>query len=506
MSGRPWRLRVLADRLADRLGKSSHVFLLVLLVLCSIEVLVDWNQALTEINVLRASLRDKATNYADLLRKAAERPLAGWDWDELDRLSTGLFEDRDLIYVRYSDALGNVVYDRVRPETARAFEKKRRADFRAHYRRVMDRDAGLMLTDPARLKERMEKSRHTDFVQKYTDARDRLVAWVTRASPPAKEPAPRALYQDRLADLDGKLDRSLSWALGAVAGADGEPEGVVLVAFSNAGLNRATVSRLVKGAAVTLFFVVLIIVQNVMARRAKLRLYAIEAALSAARRAIREALPTPPAGARTLTLALAQAENLGGTVYDLRALDGELELVIAVPEGSGVDAAFASVSLRDQYRSVIGEREDAPEPEVLAQLILRAYETAPLGRKVALAILRVRDDGQARGVVAGLHAPARVDASGVHFADCAEPLGFTSSRLSAPLRTFTLDGTGAKLVFFDDGAPEASDRRIGARQAITHFAQSVAHHDDRTAADNTVAWAKKQARGTADDVLLAVVS
>ena len=45
------------NRLADRLAQSSHVFLLGLVIACGVEVLVDWNQTLFEVNVLRDQVR-----------------------------------------------------------------------------------------------------------------------------------------------------------------------------------------------------------------------------------------------------------------------------------------------------------------------------------------------------------------------------------------------------------------------------------------------------------------
>ena len=66
-----WSLAV--ERLSERLGKSSRVFLVGLVVACGIEVGVDWNSTLYEINVLRASLKQKGEDYVDILRRAAER-------------------------------------------------------------------------------------------------------------------------------------------------------------------------------------------------------------------------------------------------------------------------------------------------------------------------------------------------------------------------------------------------------------------------------------------------
>src|SRR5207245_5159658 len=100
------RLAQSLDRLAERLGRSGRVFLIGLLVACGIEVLVDWNSTLYEINVLRGSLRQKGEDYVDILRRAAQPAVEAYDWDALDELSRGLFDDEDVVYVRFSDAIG----------------------------------------------------------------------------------------------------------------------------------------------------------------------------------------------------------------------------------------------------------------------------------------------------------------------------------------------------------------------------------------------------------------
>ena len=78
------RWNVFIERLGERLGKSSRVFLIGLLVACGIEVAVDWNSTLYEINVLRGSLKQKSEDYVDILRRAAQPAVEAYDWDALD--------------------------------------------------------------------------------------------------------------------------------------------------------------------------------------------------------------------------------------------------------------------------------------------------------------------------------------------------------------------------------------------------------------------------------------
>jgi hypothetical protein len=275
-------MKAFFKRLADRLSRSAGFFLTVVLVLCAVEVAVDWNATLYEINVLRAQLREKAENFADLLRKASEPSILAYDADELERLSAGLFDDPDLVYVRYSDVLGNTLFDRLRPDYARSFAKAHHETFRDHYRHAMTRDAAGIASDPVGLKQKMERSRHRDFIQAFTDTENALLQ---RFSTPVevKQPLPRVLYQDRLADADGTRDADTSYSVGAITAADGEVYGVVLVAFRHDKLNQAINGKLLKGLGMVVFFVGLILVQNLSSRKDKLRLLELEAATRSAK-------------------------------------------------------------------------------------------------------------------------------------------------------------------------------------------------------------------------------
>jgi len=274
-------MKAFFQRLMARLERSAGFFLTVLLVLCAVEVAVDWNSTLYEINVLRAQLKEKAENYADLLRKAAEPAILAYDADELERLSAGVFDDDDLVYVRFTDLLGNTLFDRLRPDYARAFAGKHHETFRDHYRRPMTRDTAGIADDPIGLKERMQRSRHRDFIQAFTDTENALLSRFS--APPQKPVEPRVLYQDRLADADGTRDADTSYSVGAVTAPDGEVYGVVLVAFRHDKLNHAANGKLLKGLGMVVFFVGLILVQNLSSRKSKLRLMELEAATRSAK-------------------------------------------------------------------------------------------------------------------------------------------------------------------------------------------------------------------------------
>src|SRR5262249_6368955 len=149
----------------------------------------------------------------------------------------------DVVYVRYTDVLGNTLYDRLQVDHSRVFYSSHHETFRAHYRHPMARDAAGMANDPIGLRQRMERSRHRDFIQAFTDAENGLIAPLSSAPPRAHEAPPRVLYQDRLADRDGERDRDPSYAVGAITAEGGDVYGVVLVAFRHQRLNRAVAGK-----------------------------------------------------------------------------------------------------------------------------------------------------------------------------------------------------------------------------------------------------------------------
>jgi len=499
-SPKPSRL----SRALTRLGSSAGAFLLVVIILCGIEVAVDWNATLYEINVLRSTLRDKGEHYADLLRRAGGGAVLSYDWDELERLSNGLFDDEEVVYLRFSDFLGNTIYDRLRPDFAQKFYAEHdKTSFRAWYRPYMARDIGGMLRDPGRLKAKMAGSRYRDFIQTFTDGQEALMAWITRSKVVQHQTPPTVLYQDRLSGrTPGSLDRSLTWALGAVTAEGGESYGVVLVAFSAARLNSNIDKKLWKGLGMVVFFVGLILVQNVLGRRSKKRMQALEAALAAARHATTAALPSPPdtVGEQRLDIGFQQAERLGGTVWDVHQTADYLELFVAVPEGSGVDAAFASLALGSDYRRLA--TTPATLPERLAT-VLGAYAQSPLSRKTAILLVRLGSDGSASGLVAGMAPPARLT-DGMETPTVVGAALPPMPLLDGPLLPFDLPPSASPLFIFDDGLPADSPRQLRrsdvARRA--HKALGSAHP-----ADDVVTWGKKKlGAAMTDDLFLLLLT
>lgn len=363
------------------------LFLVGLLVAIVVEIAVDWNATFYEITVLRSSLQQKGENYADIMRQAATDAMLGYNWDALDRLSARLFDDEDVVYVRFTDVLGNTIYDRLRVDFGADFKKTRGTSFRLYYRRVMDRDIRGIVTDPVALRARYDASRHKDIIQKFNDLQ---MALVRRFSTPKAGPeeVARTLYQDRLAERDGgPLDKSLSYSVGAVTNEGGDPFGTILIAFRQDRLNSGTRMKLWKGMAITLFFVGLIIFQNISARRSKLRLQALERVLQQARDAVMTCELMPPKDSGTHLERIPMRADVGASLCVCREeAPGTIVVLLAEPHQRGLDAAFGVVALGEAFRRL--DLAGRPLPELLTAL-RDAHEKSPTAIAVEAALLRI---------------------------------------------------------------------------------------------------------------------
>jgi hypothetical protein len=324
------------------MARSSRLFLIGLLVACGVEVLAEWNQTLLEINVLRNAVRQKGENYVGIIGKAGDDELAAADRAGLERLTHGIFDDEDAVYVRFTDAKGAVVWDRLKPDFEETLRRRGYVEpFARRYARLMDRDTDRALHDPAALARQVANSKYKDLAQAWTDATARAVA---AFAPPKPPPAARGVvvYQDRLHDENHAKDDRTSYAIGTVLGEDGKDLGTVLVAFDMERTNAAVRFKYVKFAALCSFFVALILVQNVVSRRNKLWQLDLQARYADAKRALREAMPADDirCGALSANGAVHQARgSVDGMVWSAADEGGSLLVLVVDPDGDGVDAA-----------------------------------------------------------------------------------------------------------------------------------------------------------------------
>ena len=212
------------------------------------------------------------------------------------------------------------------------------------------------------------------------------------------------LYQDRLYD-----DGASSTAGCPTRSASSPPSAAIPPASRSSrsatiGSTAPSLGKLLKGLGITLFFVCLILVQNVLSRRAKLRLLDLEAALVGGARGD-SLVDAGDAGLRRRRSSGSRSRRRIGSAAPSTTSrardDGSIDLLLAVPAGTGVDAAFASMVLRDLYRRQGG----ASDPAARVAALFADYERSPLARDVELLCAHFAADGDVRGVLAGLRAP-----------------------------------------------------------------------------------------------------
>jgi hypothetical protein len=387
----PSRVARWRARLAEWMVRSSRAFLLGLVIACGIQVLLDWNATLVEINVLRNAIRQKGENYVGILGKASDDELGARDRAGLDRLSHGIFDDEDAVYVRFTDAAGAVVWDKLKPEFADAFAHRNAESFVEQFGKLMDRDTQRALHDPEGLKAHVANSRYKDFAQAWTDATARVLASVTAPPPPGPNRGV-IVYEDRLHDENRRKDDRISYAIGTVLGEDGKDIGTVIVAFDMTRTNEAVRFKYIKFAGLCSFFVALILVQNTVSRRTKIRLLDLNARNAAAKGALREAMPAKDvavAGGLSACGAIDQARGpVDGMMWTAADEGGSLLVLVIDPDGDGVDAAAVGLHVVRTFRS---RRHDAPGPHLDDELraIGDAATGIPLTRPLGVVLLRV---------------------------------------------------------------------------------------------------------------------
>jgi hypothetical protein len=418
-----------------RLARSGRVFLLGIVIACGIEVIVDASATLSDIAVLRDRVHERGTSYAAVLTRALVEPLKARDAALCERVAAGVFDDPEVVFVRATTADGEVVYERIPEPDQAAFRKTHGgADFQSFYKHQLDRDARGVVSDPSGLRSRLEGSRHKDFAQEWSD----LLASIGKKLGGGAKRAPGSgaivLFQDRLyvEDATRARDGSVTYAVGRVDDTDANAAGAVIVAFDMTPTNSAIRGKYLKGAGMVLFFVGLIIVQNVLGRREKLRLLDLETRELAAREAIKGALPADldDGPVRVVGAVSPTTRVIDGVVWD-RWAEGEAATVALYdPQGVGIDAAAVSLHVLAMSRAerAVGKRTLA---ETLAAAG-RAANEVPLARALGAMLLRA-GDGRAEGIF-GPMGDARIVRGGEVLRFDVEPIPDVPAHIVGPLR------------------------------------------------------------------------
>ena len=513
MGKRQTRFAAWRSRLADRLAQSSQVFLLGLVIACGVEVLVDWNQTLFEINVLRDQIRQKGLNYAGLLARAVVEPVLSRDRATFDRLAQGLLDDEDAVFVRIVDPSGKVIYDGVDDSFEQTYGRRGKGTFRHHYGHWLERDLQGILTDPEGFKQRLASSRYRDVPQIYSDLLNRITAYFVAPTPLPKLRA-RIVYQDRLRDEHRNRDDTVTWALAPLiqeSAAGSRQVGAVLVAFDMTRINSAARTKYLKGLGMIVFFVALILLQNISGRRDKLRLLDVGRRYAVAKQALHDAMQQEPvtlsteAGQLSVHGLIEQAhESVDGMVWDAAERSGVIDLLIADPDGDGIDAAAIGLHILRTFRS----RQQAGVPVKLdddVRALGAATRDIPLTRPIGILRLRILASGEVEALLGSSVSLQIVGGSGEDTLTTCDWSGDIPDGLIGPLvRTQGVLPRGATLVCIATGRGNLPTPVIEEAALRKVLARSLPNSKDGTLGEVLALWLRSKYPLLADSDIVVV--
>jgi hypothetical protein len=153
------------------------------------------------------------------------------------------------------------------------------------------------------------------------------------------------------------------------------------------------------------FFVALILLQNISGRRDKLRLLDVGRRYAVAKQALHDAMQKEPVTLVTETGQLSvhglieQArESVDGMVWDAAERSGVIDLLIADPDGDGIDAAAIGLHILRTFRS----RQQSGVPVKLdedVRALGAATRDIPLTRPIGILRLRILASGEVEALL-----------------------------------------------------------------------------------------------------------
>jgi hypothetical protein len=488
----------------ERLARSRRVFLLSLLVACGIEVVVDWNSTLFEINVLRGRVRERGMSYVHILAGASDDAMVRGDAKMLSQLSEGLFSDEDVVFVRYVDPKEALLYEQIEPTYAKGFQDKRQAAFTDYFAKQITRDLHGVMFDFEGQKDRMAKSRYRDVPQRWNDMVDGVLAHFITPAPPRVQSG-LVLYQEALRTAEHEREGAVTYAFGTVPRPDGLA-GAVLVAFSMDRTNASIFKKYLKGLGMVLFFVALILVQNVSSRHDKLRLLDLERRYAAAKKALRDVVPEAVvAGNLSGSGVLDQAGGtVDGQLFVLHGTSAGLDALVIDPDGEGIEAAAVALQVRQCF---LQRRTVGPVVDLLSEAAALGQVDAqiPLSRPLGLLLVHVDPSGALSGLVGPvggvrvLRGSEAVEAGTLQ--EVVSPEGVVG-----PLRRFTGTlGEGETLLLACAGLGDEKKQRLDLDALAAFVARSAGDSPLRPEAmADAASWVRGRSSGLAGHDLVVV--
>lgn len=376
--------------LAERFEFNARLFVLVVVAACAVEILLGWNAFFKEVSVIRGRLREKGCSYAGVLSRAVLPALLAYDWDRMELLAGQMLDDSDVVALRFYDTRGQLVFHRGRsskdtlPSAPLPLQ-----GFTARW----DRNARRIVSDPLVGLSLAREETRRDLIQSYNDLLADVKTRFGAASEPGKRSAAEGYYQDRLSPPED----GLAYALHPVRDKLGRVWGAVCIAFSLDRVHEEIHGSFMSNLAMTLFFVALVAVNQILTRREKLQTRAMADEIAEAKRFFQTLLPPPPPPTAGFALDAShlQASHMGGGFWAAAPRKEGLDLFVANGSTAGLAASYEAAMLEGLALRRMGEEAPDEGRAFLEGLAEDAHKAGVSGSLDACYCQLRRGDGDA---------------------------------------------------------------------------------------------------------------
>ncbi len=469
--------RVLA--LAERFEFNVQIFVAIVAIACLVEVILGWNAFLKEVTLIRGRLERKAVSYLGVLSRATLNPILSYDWDQMDLYSRQMFEDEDVVFIRFVDARGQVIFDSLRPEFGEKFRKRYNKALKEKLSAVLARDVKQVMFSPEKLDELKALETKETLINRFNNFVSSIEKRFGVEKKSEKQIKSLIHYQD---SLKGDVD-DFSFGIVVISDKRKRTWGAVVLGFSLTAVNEEINASLMQNLAMTLFFVLLVAVNQYLTRREKLAAKAMADDIAKAKEFFSAIIPDelPQMEGMHVEAKHFQSPNLGGGFYSFVKSGDDASLVVANAATTGLASSYAA----SMFEALTLRRlHSQPEllPKDFVKGVRKDFELANVGGSIDMVVARFKKENDeiiVDYVAAGMEPPIVFHERNDLLAS--EQLlrrggnGISQkSELTVEVGHLNLV-KGDRLVFFNDGLSDDSDKRtfkaVNLRQAILNTAE-----------------------------------
>ena len=375
--------------LAERFEFNVQIFVAIVAIACLVEIILGWNAFLNDVSMIRGRLKRKAVSYLGVLSRATLNPVLAYDWDQMDLYSRQMFEDEDVVYIRFVDARGQVIFSSLRPSFKERFKKRYDKEFSDVLNPVLSRDANLLMFSPTGLPKLMKEETRRTLINRFNEFVDSVKARFGLEEEKEKRVGALVHYQD---SLKGDVD-DFSFGIVAITDKRKRTWGSVIVGFNLDAVNDEINGSLYKNLAMTLFFVMLVAVNQYLTRREKLAAKAMADDIAQAKAFFAEIIPKelPQINGVSIAANHYQSPNLGGGFYSVvKHTEGHKEcanLVLANAATTGLASSYAASMFEALTLRRLHE-EPHLTPKEFVKGVRQDFQLAKIGGSIDMVVIR----------------------------------------------------------------------------------------------------------------------